>query len=176
MTDNADTSLAHAAQALADFAAGPVADAGKTIETAIDRSFRAVENSIARAAVNGKLSMDSLVNAILADFDRIALSQFVVKPLENLIGDIAGSLLGGITGARASGGPVTGGMPYLVGEQGPELFVPQTTGAIVPNQALAHRPNITLNVTARDASSFLKSETQIAAMLTRALARGQRNL
>jgi uncharacterized caspase-like protein len=34
---------------------------------------------------------------------------------------------------RAIGGPVTAGMPYLVGERGPELFVPQQSGGIVPN-------------------------------------------
>jgi hypothetical protein len=39
--------------------------------------------------------------------------------------------------ARASGGPVSAGAPYLVGELGPELFVPQTSGAIVPNAAVA---------------------------------------
>lgn len=37
---------------------------------------------------------------------------------------------------RASGGPVFGGGAYLVGEQGPELFVPQTSGTVVPNSAL----------------------------------------
>ena len=34
---------------------------------------------------------------------------------------------------RADGGPVSGGAPYMVGERGPELFVPQTSGAIVPS-------------------------------------------
>ena len=77
-----------------------------------------------------------------------------------------------MAGARASGGPVDAGSAYLVGENGPELFVPQTSGAIVPNA----RPAITLNVQAQDATSFLKSETQLAAMLSRALARGQRNM
>jgi hypothetical protein len=38
--------------------------------------------------------------------------------------------------ARARGGPVTGGKPYLVGERGPELFVPSSTGGIVPNNQL----------------------------------------
>jgi len=44
---------------------------------------------------------------------------------------------GGITipgfGARANGGPVTGGAPYLVGERGPELFVPNANGSVVSN-------------------------------------------
>ena len=36
-------------------------------------------------------------------------------------------------GARANGGPVTGGAPYLVGERGPELFVPNASGNVVSN-------------------------------------------
>ncbi|QND70765.1 phage tail tape measure protein [Tardiphaga robiniae] len=39
-------------------------------------------------------------------------------------------------GARALGGPVNGGMPYLVGERGPELFVPGVTGRIETNNRL----------------------------------------
>lgn len=39
-------------------------------------------------------------------------------------------------GARAMGGPVTGGRPYLVGERGPELMVPSGNGTVVPNNAL----------------------------------------
>lgn len=39
-------------------------------------------------------------------------------------------------GARASGGPVSANTPYIVGEQGPELFVPGSSGSVVPNHAL----------------------------------------
>ncbi len=42
---------------------------------------------------------------------------------------------GGPVRARASGGPVMAGRPYMVGEQGPELFVPGRSGGIVPNGA-----------------------------------------
>jgi hypothetical protein len=45
---------------------------------------------------------------------------------------ISGSIGGGIL-ARAEGGPVSAGAAYLVGEQGPELFVPKTAGTIAPN-------------------------------------------
>jgi TP901 family phage tail tape measure protein len=48
--------------------------------------------------------------------------------------------------ARASGGPVSSNSPYVVGEQGPELFVPDQGGSIVPNHALGGSPNITVNV------------------------------
>lgn len=40
-----------------------------------------------------------------------------------------------VAGARANGGPVTGGNTYLVGENGPELFTPVNSGNIIPNGA-----------------------------------------
>jgi len=169
-----DQSLDAAASALSAFVGGPVQSATTSIETAVKRSFTSVENTIARAAISGKTSMDQLVGAILADFDRIATTQFIVKPIESVLTSIASAILP-VGGARAAGGPVDAGTPYLVGEQGPELFVPGAAGAIAPNSALG-QSQITLNVAARDAQSFLKSESQIAAMLSRALARGQRNL
>ena len=47
--------------------------------------------------------------------------------------------------ARATGGPVSDGKPYLVGERGAELFVPNTSGAIVPNHKLGGG-NVTVNM------------------------------
>ena len=44
-------------------------------------------------------------------------------------------LIFGLEG-REKGGPVSGGTPYIVGEKGPELFVPMNSGGIVPNHAL----------------------------------------
>lgn len=41
-----------------------------------------------------------------------------------------------LAGARAAGGPVLDGRPYLVGEKGPEVFVPSGAGSVVPNHAL----------------------------------------
>jgi tape measure domain-containing protein len=43
---------------------------------------------------------------------------------------------GGGFGARAAGGPVTGGKPYIVGERGPELFLPSTGGNVMSNNDL----------------------------------------
>ena len=40
------------------------------------------------------------------------------------------------TEARAHGGPVEEGRPYLVGEEGPELVVPNQNGTVIPNGAL----------------------------------------
>ncbi len=43
---------------------------------------------------------------------------------------------------KAEGGPVTGGRPYLVGEAGPEIFVPGGSGQILPNHTLGGGTNI----------------------------------
>ena len=53
---------------------------------------------------------------------------------------------------RALGGPVTGGQQYMVGEQGPELFVPNQSGSIVPNNSLGGQINVTVQ-----AGAFLGS-------------------
>lgn len=55
------------------------------------------------------------------------------------------SLSAAAVGARADGGPVSQGMAYLVGERGPELFVPGTSGAVVPNNKIGGG-NVTVNL------------------------------
>ena len=57
---------------------------------------------------------------------------------------------GAVVGARAIGGSVQRGKPYMVGERGAELFVPNRNGAIVPNDAMGGSGvviNQTINVT-----------------------------
>ena len=49
-----------------------------------------------------------------------------------IVANIANAAAQGLQ-ARAMGGPVTGNTPYMVGERGPELFVPSTGGTIIPN-------------------------------------------
>lgn len=57
---------------------------------------------------------------------------------------------------RALGGPVMGGTPYLVGESGPELFTPNTTGSITRNQDLGGSSPVNVNFTivANDTQGF----------------------
>jgi hypothetical protein len=58
-----------------------------------------------------------------------------------------------IDGARASGGPVSAGKSYLVGERGPEIFSPSSSGSIIPNHRAGgsvrnDNRTITINITA----------------------------
>lgn len=58
---------------------------------------------------------------------------------------------------RAAGGPVSAGSPYIVGERGPELFMPSGSGTIIPNNRLAAggTTNVTNNyINAIDVKSF----------------------
>ena len=55
--------------------------------------------------------------------------------LQRAIGGI-GSFVGGLFGRRENGGPVSKGRSYLVGERGPEMFTPSSSGRIVANNEL----------------------------------------
>ena len=71
------------------------------------------------------------------------IESLIVSPIANAASGFLGSLFGGFGGGafggnphRQGGGPVSGGSPYIVGEAGPELFVPSTSGNIVANDAM----------------------------------------
>jgi tape measure domain-containing protein len=53
---------------------------------------------------------------------------------------------------RAKGGPVSGGQMYMVGERGPELFVPGRSGTIVANDKMGGDVNVVVNVDAKGSS------------------------
>jgi len=82
-----------------------------------------------------------------------------------------GNYIGGLfAGANAEGGFVPAGQRTLVGERGPETFIPTVPGVVVPNGGAGNK-NITVNMTvnANDANSFRKSQRQIVAELTAAV-------
>lgn len=147
-------------------------------ERALSSGLKGAEDALVEFVTTGKLSFSSLANSIIADLARIAIQQTITKPLASgLLGLLSGgggssgtgdswtdSLIG-LAGARASGGPVTGGAPYLVGEKGPEIFVPGSSGGIVPNHALGGGGapvSITIHNTVGDVAtlSMLKQSQQ----------------
>tara|TARA_A100001388_G_scaffold277516_1_gene269117 strand:+ start:1262 stop:3292 length:2031 start_codon:yes stop_codon:yes gene_type:complete len=107
---------------------------------ALEDMGKSVSQSLAEMVVNGKGSLTSFLN-IFKDF----IKQLLAKTIElAIINRAINSILRleGTTAelptlpARASGGTVQRGRPYMVGERGPEMFVPNTGGRIVPNGAL----------------------------------------
>lgn len=102
----------------------------------VERAGRGIESALARAVRTGKLGFDDLRRVALS-----AMSEIAAAALSNGVGSVLGgggllgaatTLLGSVFGlpGRATGGPVTAGRPYLVGERGPELFVPGSAGRV----------------------------------------------
>jgi len=148
-----------------------IAPAATLIEDAFTSAARAIERDLARAARSGSLSLKSLARSIVNDLKRVAIDSFIRKPIENLL---FSSLSGAFGGGRAAGGAVAAGQSYLVGERGPELFVPSVSGRLGAGAGQPINVSITLpGVT--NAESFRASHTQIAASLARVIARGARN-
>ncbi len=71
-------------------------------------------------------------------------------------------ILSGSLQGRASGGPVAGGTPYMVGENGPELFMSNTGGNIVPNHALGGGGRLHGEFTLSGQDIILAVDNQIA--------------
>ena len=93
------------------------------------------------------------------------------------IGAIAGMFTGG--GAKAAGGPISAGMPYLVGERGPEVVVPRASGTVVPNHRLGSLGGMTVNqrftvMSERGERVSRRTEQQVAAAAARGLAMASR--
>jgi len=74
--------------------------------------------------------LGEVIRSLGMDLMRMIFNQTVTAPLA---AGISGAILKGF---RAEGGPVGAGGAYMVGEKGPELFVPSSSGSIVPNGAM----------------------------------------
>lgn len=82
---------------------------------------------------------------------------------------IAGAISSAFGGFRANGGSVTAGTPYVVGEKGAELFVPNSSGTIVPNGAMG---GTTINLTVNGAIDAESTARTIIDVLNRSNSRG----
>lgn len=78
------------------------------------------------------------------------------------------SVVGAVTGARASGGPVGAGGNYLVGENGPEMFRPKVAGDIIPNGRFGGGASIVINITGNTLLDEFAGE-KIAGQIMRSL-------
>lgn len=127
-----------------------VSDVAGGIEQAMTNAFSAAEDAIVDFVMTGEFNFSKLVDSILADITRLLARQAILAIFNALTGGTSGAFGGVITalaGARAEGGPVSMGQPYLVGERGPEIFQPNQSGTIIPNNALpaaAPQSNVTV--------------------------------
>ncbi|MFD1033090.1 tail tape measure protein [Sphingomonas hankookensis] len=140
----------------------------------VDRAGRAVETTLARAIRSGKLGFDDLRDTALKVLGEIAAAAVIgaVRPgggAGGLLG-LLGQVIGGAPG-RATGGPVSPARPYWVGERGPELFVPTSSGQVVAAQAGGAREvrvAITVNASGGDGPRALQQSSRQVARAVRA--------
>lgn len=131
-------------------------------ESAVTDVAKSAEDSLVNLAETGKLNFKSLADSIIADIIRMqaraavsGLLNFAIGAAGSYFGNTGSTFAANIQGgntldnlvnntggwgtipARATGGPVDAGTTYLVGEKGPELFNPGSSGTIIPNHALS---------------------------------------
>ena len=149
--------------------------------TGADRAGRLIESGLARAIRSGKFGFDDLRATALSTLNEIAAAT-VRSGLSALIGGGSGSglvslgsaVIGALTGlpGRATGGPVSPGRAYVVGERGPELFVPTSSGAVTAGSGVGRevRVSIAINAPAGAAPDVLaRSSRQVARAVRAAL-------
>lgn len=156
--------------------------------TLIDGFARAgdvLERGLTSAIRRGSLGFDDLKRIALGTLDAIAAqaAQGLFSGQSGGSGGGIGGLLnlGGLIGSvlglpgRATGGPVSPGRGYLVGERGPELFVPTSSGRVVPNGGEARSGRdvrVSINVVAPSGNApqaLQRSSRQVASAVRRAL-------
>ncbi|MGE4429144.1 MAG: tail tape measure protein [Sphingobium sp.] len=160
-----------------------------------DRAGRAIETTLLRAVRTGKLGFDDLRGVALSTMNSIAqvamssgLSSLGLGSPGSLGGGGGGGLAGGLLNigmtalglpGRATGGPVSPGRAYRVGENGPELFVPTSSGTVLASGGSGGgsggggrdvRVSITINAPENSAPQALaRSARQIARTMRGAL-------
>jgi lambda family phage tail tape measure protein len=148
-------------QAFADFADAATNEA-MYAKNLFNTFTDGITNAIMRFAEGGKLSFKDLFRSMLAEVIKFQTNKAVLGMLGMFggggsgLGSFFGKLFGG---AREKGGPVSDNKAYLVGERGPELFVPRSAGTVVSNKQMGAGQQsitnnyITNNINAVDAKS-----------------------
>jgi len=154
-----------------------------------DAAGRAIERALTRAVMTGKLGFEDLKRlalSVMADIARAAISNGIASLGGGGGGGGRGggllalgtSIVAALFGApgRATGGPVSAGRAYRVGERGPEWFVPTSSGRVETGEGAARSIAITVNVRGEAGSEpqrLAQTGRQIARAVRRAVAAGE---
>lgn len=131
-------------------------DRVKSMSEAMGQAFSDGIKGMITGAMTFKQVMSNVIDSVINKL----FEMFVVQQITGMIAKGISSLTGiPIPGKKAIGGPVQAGKPYMVGERGPEMFVPSRSGSIVPNKGLGG--GMTINVDARGASDPAAVRAQV---------------
>lgn len=114
-----------------------ISDVSGQVENTLVNAFNGAEDALVKFVQTGEVNFSKLVDSILADLTRLLARQALLG-LFNAFTEGAGGFFNAAAnaaaGARQSGGPVTAGQPFVVGERGPELFIPNRGGQVLSNR------------------------------------------
>ena len=113
-------------------------DLAKQVKDAFESLSKSINNDIKegiKGLIKGTSTLGDLLNNVADRFLDVALNQALFGSILGSEGKKGGGILGAI-GLFANGGRPPVGKPSIVGEKGPELFVPSSSGRIVPNNKL----------------------------------------
>ena len=158
----------------------------------VDNLFNSISNVVA-GTMTAKEAFASFLNSVadmLADVAKRIIAQYIAIGIARMFAGIGGGgggfaasgplaavgnvntgfnfNAGAMIPGRAKGGPVMGGSPYIVGERGPELFVPGSSGTIIPNDKMGGGVSIVVNVDA--SGSSVEGDEQEGKQLGRVIA------
>ena len=149
----------------------------KVIATFVRDVYAPVIGKILGTAFDVLGSAISFVIGLFANLVSVVNSAFnAIKNIVNFIKNnpvtqaIGGAIDNVFGGGRAMGGPVSRGTSYVVGERGPELFVPNTSGKIIPNGGSGG--SSTINLTVNGAIDAEGTARTIIDVLNRSSSRG----
>ncbi|WP_133364608.1 tail tape measure protein [Qipengyuania sediminis] len=141
-----------------------------------------LERSLLAGLRKGSLGFDDLKRNALSALDQIAaralsLGVGSVLPQGSGLGGVLTGLLGSLLGlpGRATGGIVAPDRPYLVGERGPEVFVPTSAGQVLANAPTpaAREVRVAINLNPERGATapvaLQRSSRQLASAVRRAL-------
>ena len=101
------------------------------VKDTLVNAFRAATDGVKRFITNALDAMWDKLTKIWDFFKKVARNVGEFNPLKG-VGEAIGNKIGDVV-FRARGGPLAAGQPAIVGEQGPELFVPGRAGMVLPN-------------------------------------------
>jgi len=135
-----------------------LADNATKVKQAFENISQSIGNDIKegiKGLIKGTSTLSDLLNNVADKFLDIALNQALFGDILGSSGPKGGGILGFLSGGKlAEGGRAAGGKSFLVGEKGPELFVPSRSGNVIPNDKLGGGGNtsVTVNVDASGSS------------------------
>ena len=147
-----------------------ITNGAENTRIAFTNAFQNMEDALVNFTMSGKLDFKKFADSIISDLVRIQVRQSITAPLaKSLQGFDFSSLFGsnpmadGTIAGFASGGRPPVGRVSMVGERGPELFIPDVAGTIVPNSELGGGAvNIVQNIhvdSRSDRASILQAMT-----------------